>query len=83
MYKIISTTKLPILVNGQSIDNQVTELKTSPITAFTQEPFGLIETMTYTFKDFQYITSVTVKDQPNIEVLVDPVKGRVFRDASN
>jgi len=72
-FKIIAPSGVKLLLNGISIDDQVQDLKKTQIPAFTQEVFGLIETLTYTFKNFQYISSVTIDGQ-DAEVVYDPIK---------
>lgn len=68
-YKIINTTQASVLVNGVSIDDQVQDLTEAQNHAFNLEIFGDLPVKTYTFKDFTYITSVTVSDDPNAEVI--------------
>ncbi|NTW96210.1 MAG: hypothetical protein HGB31_06285 [Erysipelotrichaceae bacterium] len=71
-FKIIAPSGVKLLLNGVSIDDQVQDLKTIQIPAFTQEVFGTIETLTYTFKNFQFISSVTIDGQ-EAEVVYDPL----------
>ena len=71
-FKIIAPSGLNLLLNGVSIDDQVQDLKKIQIPAFTQEEFGTIETLTYTFKNFQYISSVSIDGQ-EAEVVYDPL----------
>jgi hypothetical protein len=72
-FKIIAPSGVKLLLNGQSINEQVQELETAQIQAFTQETFGLIETLTYTFKNFHYISSVSIDGQ-EAEVVYDSSK---------
>jgi hypothetical protein len=72
-FKIIAPSGVKLLLNGVSIDDQVQDLKTIQIPAFAQEVFGTIETLTYTFKNFQFISSVAIDGQ-DAEVIYDPIK---------
>jgi hypothetical protein len=72
-FKIIAPSGVDLLLNGVSIDDQIQDLQTTQIPAFTQEAFGLIETLNYTFKNFQFISSVTIDGQ-EAEVVYDPTK---------
>jgi len=71
-YKIIAPNNVDLLVNGISIDQQVQELQTTPIPAFTQEAFGDIQTSKYIFKGFHYIAEVSVEGESSAEVVYDP-----------
>ena len=72
-YKIIVTTPVELMVNGVSIAQQVQDLTQEPLQAFDLEAFDPIDTLTYTFDDFMFITEVTVPDQPEALISYDPL----------
>jgi hypothetical protein len=72
-YEIIVNTPVDVLINGISIDQQVQELNQIQNHAFDKAIFGDLPVSTYTFKDFQYITAVTVENHPEIEIIHDPL----------
>jgi len=67
-YTIINTTAFDVLVNGLSIDEQVQDLKEAQHHAFAEDIFGALPVKTYTFADFMYIDTVTVKDHPEVQI---------------
>ncbi len=72
-YKISVINDVDVLINGVSIKEQTQELKQETIPAFDLDAFNHLKSSTYTFKDFQFISTVTVPDHPEVEVLFDPL----------
>ena len=70
-YTIINTPHAVLFIPGASIDDQTQTVSQDQNHAFSKEVFGDLPVTTYTFKDFTYITSVTVADDPSAEVLYD------------
>ena len=69
--KIIVTTPVDLMINETPFTSQIQEVQSTKITNFAPA-VNEIEIQTYTFPQFQFITSVTVPDHPEIQVNFDP-----------
>lgn len=70
--KIIVMTPVDLLINETPFTSQIQEVKSTLITNFAPA-VKEIEILTYSFPEFQFITSVTVPNHPEVEVNFDPV----------
>lgn len=71
-YKIILSAPAELLVNGVSIDQLTFEKTQVQNKAFDQMIFGDLPITTYTFSEFQFINSVSVVNQPEVEIISNP-----------
>lgn len=68
--KIIVKTPVDLMINETPFESQIQEVESSTITNFAPAVKD-IEILTYSFSEFQFITSVTVPDHPEVDVNFD------------